>query len=125
MKHAGFRLSAKDVFLNIAGGLKVDDHAIDMAVICRLNPASPLTPARNCYLQRKRLIMPYKILLSSSLNYLKFYYFLLLFTFYLEILTIKKAWKSSLPSLKVSTPTPFDKSFHAARTASSDLFFVM
>jgi DNA repair protein RadA/Sms len=32
-KRAGFRLSAKDVFLNIAGGLKVSDPAIDLAVI--------------------------------------------------------------------------------------------
>lgn len=32
-KRAGFKLSAKDVFLNIAGGLKVTDPAIDLAVI--------------------------------------------------------------------------------------------
>jgi DNA repair protein RadA/Sms len=32
-KRAGFHLAAKDVFLNIAGGLKVNDPAIDMAVI--------------------------------------------------------------------------------------------
>jgi DNA repair protein RadA/Sms len=31
-KRAGFRLGAKDVFLNIAGGIKVDDPAIDLAV---------------------------------------------------------------------------------------------
>lgn len=31
-KRAGFRLSARDVFLNIAGGLRVDDPAIDLAV---------------------------------------------------------------------------------------------
>ncbi len=31
-KRAGFRLSARDVFLNIAGGLKVDDPGIDLAV---------------------------------------------------------------------------------------------
>ncbi len=33
-KRAGFRLSAKDVFLNMAGGLKVSDPACDLAVIC-------------------------------------------------------------------------------------------
>lgn len=33
-KRAGFHLSAKDVFLNMAGGLKVTDPACDMAVIC-------------------------------------------------------------------------------------------
>ncbi len=32
-KRAGFRLGIKDVFMNIAGGLKVNDPAIDMAVI--------------------------------------------------------------------------------------------
>lgn len=31
-KRSGFRISSKDVFLNIAGGLKVDDPAIDIAV---------------------------------------------------------------------------------------------
>lgn len=32
-KRAGFKLSVKDVFLNIAGGIKVNDPAIDLAVI--------------------------------------------------------------------------------------------
>lgn len=32
-KRCGFRLGAKDVFLNIAGGIRVDDPAIDLAVI--------------------------------------------------------------------------------------------
>lgn len=32
-KRAGFKLGAKDVFLNIAGGIQVDDPAIDLAVI--------------------------------------------------------------------------------------------
>jgi DNA repair protein RadA/Sms len=32
-KRAGFRLGVKDVFMNIAGGLRVSDPAIDMAVI--------------------------------------------------------------------------------------------
>ncbi len=32
-KRCGFRLGTKDVFLNIAGGLRVDDPAIDLAVI--------------------------------------------------------------------------------------------
>ena len=33
-KRAGFHLSAKDVFLNMAGGLKVNDPACDLAVVC-------------------------------------------------------------------------------------------
>jgi DNA repair protein RadA/Sms len=32
-KRCGFRLSSKDVFLNIAGGIRVDDPAIDLAVV--------------------------------------------------------------------------------------------
>ena len=32
-KRCGFRLGAKDVFLNITGGIKVDDPAIDLAVV--------------------------------------------------------------------------------------------
>ena len=32
-KRAGFKLVQKDVYLNIAGGLKVNDPAIDLAVI--------------------------------------------------------------------------------------------
>ena len=33
-KRSGFKLGTKDVFLNIAGGLKVDDPGIDLAVVC-------------------------------------------------------------------------------------------
>ncbi|MDE6871898.1 MAG: DNA repair protein RadA [Bacteroidales bacterium] len=33
-KRAGFKLGVKDVFLNMAGGLKVNDPACDLAVIC-------------------------------------------------------------------------------------------
>ena len=33
-KRAGFKLGAKDVFLNMAGGLKVSDPACDLAIIC-------------------------------------------------------------------------------------------
>lgn len=32
-KRCGFKLGAKDVFLNIAGGIKVDDPAMDLAVV--------------------------------------------------------------------------------------------
>ena len=35
-KRAGFKLIAKDVFLNIAGGIKINDPAIDLAVICSI-----------------------------------------------------------------------------------------
>jgi DNA repair protein RadA/Sms len=35
-KKAGFKLATKDVFLNIAGGIRVDDPAIDLAVACAI-----------------------------------------------------------------------------------------
>lgn len=35
-KRVGFKLGAKDVFLNLAGGLKVTDPALDLAVICAI-----------------------------------------------------------------------------------------
>ncbi len=46
-KRSGFRLGVKDVFLNIAGGIKVDDPAIDLAVVCAVlssNEDIPLDP---------------------------------------------------------------------------------
>lgn len=46
-KRCGFRLAAKDVFLNIAGGIKVDDPAIDLAVVCSIlssNEDVPINP---------------------------------------------------------------------------------
>lgn len=35
-KRAGFRLGAKDVFLNVTGGITVDDPAIDLAVVAAI-----------------------------------------------------------------------------------------
>ncbi len=35
-KRAGFKLAAKDVFLNITGGITVDDTAIDLAVVAAI-----------------------------------------------------------------------------------------
>ena len=35
-KRAGFKLGAKDVFLNITGGISIDDPALDLAVIAAI-----------------------------------------------------------------------------------------
>lgn len=35
-KRVGFKLAQKDVFLNIAGGLKVNDTALDLPIICAI-----------------------------------------------------------------------------------------
>ncbi|MBP3762476.1 MAG: DNA repair protein RadA [Bacteroidales bacterium] len=50
-KRCGFKLGAKDVFLNIAGGLRVSDPAIDLAVACAVlssNVDIPVSP-RVCF----------------------------------------------------------------------------
>ena len=46
-KRAGFRLGAKDVFLNITGGIKIEDPALDLAVVAAIlssNEDSPISP---------------------------------------------------------------------------------
>ena len=48
-KRAGFKLSIKDVFLNIAGGLHVDDPAIDMAVIAAVLSSNADIPISSRY----------------------------------------------------------------------------
>jgi len=50
-KRCGFRLAAKDVFLNIAGGIKVEDPATDLAVICAVLSSSEdiALPPRVCF----------------------------------------------------------------------------
>ena len=39
-KRAGFKLGAKDVFLNITGGISIDDPAIDLAVVVAILSSS-------------------------------------------------------------------------------------
>lgn len=43
-KKGGFHFGMKDVFLNIAGGLKVEDPSIDLAVLCALLSSYEDTP---------------------------------------------------------------------------------
>jgi DNA repair protein RadA/Sms len=46
-KRGGFHFGVKDVFLNIAGGLKIEDPTIDLAVLCALLSSyedTPLSP---------------------------------------------------------------------------------
>lgn len=46
-KRGGFHFGVKDVFLNIAGGLKIEDPSIDLAVLCALLSTyedTPLSP---------------------------------------------------------------------------------
>lgn len=43
-KRCGFKLGAKDVFLNIAGGIKVNDPAIDLAVISAIMSSNANLP---------------------------------------------------------------------------------
>jgi len=50
-KRCGFKLATKDVFLNITGGIKVEDPAIDLAVICAILSSSEdiALPERVCF----------------------------------------------------------------------------
>ena len=43
-KRVGFKLAAKDVFLNIAGGITVNDPALDLPVICAILSSNFDTP---------------------------------------------------------------------------------
>ena len=43
-KRVGFKLGQKDVFLNIAGGIRVSDPAIDLSVICAVLSSNVDTP---------------------------------------------------------------------------------
>lgn len=46
-KRCGFKLGAKDVFLNIAGGIKVDDPALDLAVVASVLSSNTDLPISN------------------------------------------------------------------------------
>ena len=50
-KRGGFHFGVKDVFLNIAGGLKVEDPSIDLAVLCALLSSYEDVPlaAQTCF----------------------------------------------------------------------------
>jgi DNA repair protein RadA/Sms len=50
-KRCGFKLGAKDVFLNIAGGIRVEDPAIDLAIICAVLSSSEdiALPPETCF----------------------------------------------------------------------------
>ena len=50
-RRAGFKLAQKDVFLNMAGGLRINDPACDMAVVCAVLSSNfdlPIPPD-NCF----------------------------------------------------------------------------
>ncbi len=50
-KRCGFKLGAKDVFLNMAGGLRVEDPAIDLGILCAVLSSSEdqAIPTRICF----------------------------------------------------------------------------
>ncbi|RZM23744.1 MAG: DNA repair protein RadA [Pedobacter sp.] len=50
-KRCGFKLSTRDVFLNIAGGIKVEDPAIDLAVVVAMISSHEDIPvsSKNCF----------------------------------------------------------------------------
>jgi len=50
-KRCGFKLGQKDVFLNITGGLRIEDPAIDLGIVCAILSSSediPI-PSKTCF----------------------------------------------------------------------------
>jgi DNA repair protein RadA/Sms len=48
-KRCGFKLASKDVFINIAGGLRIDDPALDLAVVSAVLSSNANEPLpKNC-----------------------------------------------------------------------------
>ena len=43
-KRCGFKLGIKDVFINIAGGIRVEDPGIDLALVCAVLSSSEDIP---------------------------------------------------------------------------------
>ena len=52
-RRAGFKLATRDVFLNLAGGLRVTDPALDLAVI-----GAVLSRVWTSQLQKKCVLVP-------------------------------------------------------------------
>jgi DNA repair protein RadA/Sms len=50
-KRCGFRLGAKDVFLNITGGIRIDDPAVDLGVVCAILSSNEDIPisSKTCF----------------------------------------------------------------------------
>ncbi|MEI7596257.1 MAG: DNA repair protein RadA [Bacteroidota bacterium] len=48
-KRCGFRLATKDVFLNIAGGIRVDDPAIDLSIVSSILSSNIDAPISSSY----------------------------------------------------------------------------
>jgi DNA repair protein RadA/Sms len=105
-KRCGFRLAAKDVFLNIAGGIKVEDPAIDLAVICAVLSSNEdiSIPPKTCFTGEVGLsgeIRPVnrieqRIIEAEKLGFEKIY-----FSKY-NLPTVDKSKKSALELIPVS-----------------------
>lgn len=48
-KRCGFRLGIKDVFLNIAGGLRIEDPGVDLALVCAILSSNEDMPIPQTY----------------------------------------------------------------------------
>jgi DNA repair protein RadA/Sms len=50
-KRCGLRLGTKDVFLNLAGGIRIEDPALDLAVACAIRSSAEdvVVPLRTCF----------------------------------------------------------------------------
>lgn len=67
-KRAGFRLGAKDVFLNITGGITVDDPAIDLAVVAAILSSNEDELCKAIFVLLLRLVCLVKLDLFNVLS---------------------------------------------------------
>lgn len=67
-KRAGFKLAQKDVFLNIAGGIKVNDPAIDLAIISAILSSNIDIAIEQHVCMAGEVGFPVKFVLSTGLN---------------------------------------------------------
>ena len=67
-KRAGFKLIQKDVFLNIAGGLKVNDPAIDLAVISSILLLAWISASSRVFVWLARWACPERSVRSTVLS---------------------------------------------------------
>ena len=67
-KRAGFRLGAKDVFLNITGGISVDDPAIDLAVVAAILSSNNDDALSEIFVLQLRSVYLEKSVLCNALS---------------------------------------------------------
>jgi len=67
-KRCGFQLGSKDVFLNVTGGLKVEDPALDLAVCAAILSSMQTSPSQKAWPSRQRSVLAVSFAPSHACN---------------------------------------------------------